>query len=87
MKAVVCTKDATDIVNKHLNSLSKKCFSKTNIVYLYDVIKLSNGSLYPIYTVKPYRNYNLISNRRGFPVKCSATYAQWIIDLRSQLRA
>lgn len=69
------------VINKYLNSLSKKYFHKTNRVYLYDVISI-NGVSYPIYTSKPYRNYNLINNRKGFPTDCTAIYASLIRNLR-----
>ena len=54
---------------------------KNNRVYLYDVISI-NGVSYPIYTSKPYRNYNLINNRKGFPTDCTAIYASLIRNLR-----
>lgn len=72
----------TDNVDKLLVGLTKKCFTKTNRVYLYDVVTLKDGTFYPIYTSQPYRDYNWIDHHKGFPAQCNARYAAWIIKMR-----
>ena len=78
---------AADHINKLLNGLSKRCFRKSDCVYLYKVARLKDGSLYPVYTSKPYMDYCNIDNRKGFPAKCNWRYAEWIINLRKTLKS
>ena len=76
----------TDKVDKLLVGLTKKCFTKSNKVYLYDVIILKDGTLYPIYSTRPYRDYNWIDHHKGFPTACNARYASWVIQMRKSAK-
>lgn len=72
-------------VNQLLEGLTEKCFRKSNMVYLYKVIKLNNGALYPIYTTHCCTDYFAINDSQGFPTKCSCQLATWLINLRKRI--
>ncbi len=73
-------------VSTMLDKLSKKYFTKSEKVFLYDVRTLKDGTLYPIYTSQPYRDFHWVETHRGFPTVCNPRYASWIIDLYKTLK-
>lgn len=66
---------------KHLKALSKKCFRKSNLVYLYKVIENADGTVCPVYTAKPRSNFK----DEKFPSVANYNYIIWLGDLRKDM--
>ena len=66
---------------KHLKALSKKCFRKSNLVYLYKVIENADGTVCPVYTAKPRSNFK----HEKFPSVANYNYIIWLADLRKDM--
>lgn len=66
---------------KHLSVLSKRCFRKSNLVYLYKVIENADGTVCPVYTAKPRSNFK----DERFPSVANYNYIIWLSNLRKDL--
>jgi len=76
-------------LTKHVSALSKNFFCKANLCYLYKVVELKDGTLYPVYTAKPRSDAISHANSRDhkfkFPIVANYKYINWWFNLRKDL--